>query len=143
MNCIVKLVVVWTVIHIIMAGKQIRRAVKLKFNGNCAYCGVKLGDRFHIDHLKPLYRGYDNPPEWAGTDDIENLMPACQRCNLWKKTFTIEQFRAEIKSQIDRLHKYSPSYNLAIDFNLIEENDNPVIFYFELCSKSITSQYID
>lgn len=39
----------------------------------CAYCRVKLGSFFHVDHIIPLYRG--------GTNDRKNLQILCQPCN--------------------------------------------------------------
>lgn len=42
----------------------------------CAYCRLKLGDRFHVDHIQPLCRG--------GTNDRANLQLLCANCNLRK-----------------------------------------------------------
>lgn len=41
--------------------------------GCCYWCGVKVGDSYHVDHIVPLSRG--------GTDWPENLVVACQPCN--------------------------------------------------------------
>jgi len=37
------------------------------------------GDRFHIDHIKPLSKWWNN--------EIKNLQLLCQRCNLKKYNF--------------------------------------------------------
>lgn len=44
--------------------------------GKCYYCGVKVGDTYHVDHVIPLARGGSNGPE--------NLVIACPRCNTSK-----------------------------------------------------------
>jgi len=52
-------------------------------NGSCAYCGSKaLGE---IDHRTPLARG--------GSNLIENILPACRRCNRRKHLMTDDEFR--------------------------------------------------
>lgn len=105
--------------------KLIRVKVWEKYGGFCAYCGCKLTlEKTHIDHIQPKYL--------LGTDGIDNLNPSCQRCNTWKKTFSIEEFRQEIKMQIDRLRKNVAGFRLAEDFYMIEafEELSPQ-FYFE------------
>lgn len=77
--------------------------VKRKTAGACYYCGVQLPPdehildhggkvviklrRWHVDHKQPVIRG--------GTDDLENLVPACSSCNLRKHDKTEEEFRQE------------------------------------------------
>ena len=39
--------------------KAQREQLKNKFGGHCAYCGDQLGDKWHADHLAPIYRGHD------------------------------------------------------------------------------------
>lgn len=41
--------------------------------GRCVYCRRKLGDRYHVDHIRPLSRGGSNWPT--------NLQLLCARCN--------------------------------------------------------------
>lgn len=45
-------------------------------HGKCYYCGQKVGDTYHVDHVVPLSRGGSNSPE--------NLVVACVHCNLSK-----------------------------------------------------------
>lgn len=59
-----------------------RELFRLSAN-NCWYCGEE--DPSTIDHIVALYNG--------GTDDIENLVLCCKRCNSRKKSLTIEEFR--------------------------------------------------
>ena len=104
--------------------KKNRELIHKKYNGHCAYCGKEISyKQMQVDHIHPVYN--------EGTDDIENLNPSCARCNKWKSTFTIEQFRHEIQEQVNRLNLRSSNYRMAKDFNLIQENNMQVKFYFE------------
>lgn len=51
--------------------KRIRRAVLLKSNGLCVFCGSDK--HITIDHIKPVKLG--------GTNDISNLQALCRKCN--------------------------------------------------------------
>lgn len=102
---------------------KLRAAVRDKYGGHCAYCGVLLGARFQIDHIRPKLRG--------GTDEVNNLNPACARCNNWKLWHTVEEFRAEIAAQHARLTRDSAGYRLANDFDQIAPTTRPIIFWFE------------
>lgn len=108
-----------------------------KYSGKCAYCGCELPDRWQVDHIEPVFRNWSDEDmklhikKPRGTDTIENYNPSCPRCNRWKSTFTIEQFRREISMQIDRLNRDSPQFRLAIDYGIIKETKKDVKFYFE------------
>jgi len=52
------------------------RAIYAHQNGRCYYCGQKVGEDYHVDHVVPLSRG--------GTNDPSNLVIACTHCNLSK-----------------------------------------------------------
>jgi 5-methylcytosine-specific restriction endonuclease McrA len=58
----------------------------------CAYCGAE--GRLEPDHRVPLARG--------GTNFIENILPACHRCNSRKRLLTEEEFRARLASEDGR-----------------------------------------
>jgi len=53
-------------------------------SNKCYYCEKELGESFHIDHDVPYNKG--------GTNDMNNLYPACERCNRQKGEMTIEQY---------------------------------------------------
>lgn len=53
-----------------------------KHKGKCVYCGST--DTIQIDHVRPVSRG--------GSDDITNLVPACQSCNKAKGAQTAAEF---------------------------------------------------
>lgn len=44
--------------------------------GKCYYCGEKVNENYHVDHVTPLAKGGSNGPE--------NLVIACPSCNLSK-----------------------------------------------------------
>jgi 5-methylcytosine-specific restriction endonuclease McrA len=47
--------------------------IKKLQRGKCAYCKLKLGDRFHVDHIVPIVKG--------GRNDRANLQILCAPCN--------------------------------------------------------------
>jgi HNH endonuclease len=59
-----------------------RRLVRQRAAYACEYCGVAehdTGGELTVDHHFPQSLG--------GTDEVENLIYACQRCNLYKSDF--------------------------------------------------------
>ena len=114
-----------------------RQEVYDKCNGHCAYCGNFISiKQMQVDHIIPLFRN-DTEEQVnkfgrnKGTNDINNLNPSCRRCNKWKSTFSLEDFRNVIQTSINRLQRDTPNFNLEKDYNLININDAKVIFYFE------------
>jgi 5-methylcytosine-specific restriction endonuclease McrA len=114
-----------------------RERIYRKFGGHCAYCGKPISPRqMQVDHFVPIFRGWDEKVLEGfglerGNSQEENLYPSCARCNRWKSTWTIEQFRKEIFLQIERLNKRSNNYTMAKDFGLVEETNKEVVFFFE------------
>lgn len=110
-----------------------RELIKNKFGGKCAYCGCELGQKWHVDHVKAVFRcsmqetGMRKPEN----DCIENKFPACVKCNLFKATFSIEELRTEISMQIERARRYSVNFRTAERFGLVEIKQKPVVFWFE------------
>ena len=103
---------------------KIRKIVYRKYFGRCAYCGHPITQKgMHVDHIHPRRRG--------GKDNIENLNPACQPCNNYKMTFSIEGLRREIGRQVERGRRYSVNFRLAERYGLIKVTNNPIVFYFE------------
>ena len=121
---------------------MVRDSVFAKYGGKCAYCGCELHKGWHIDHITPIRRNESDEtieiwnkrrttPIVRGKDDIENYNPACRQCNIWKSTYSIEQFRVEVAEQVSRLNKTSANYRNAKRFGLVVETEKPIIFYFE------------
>ena len=57
---------------------------KAQYAYRCFYCG-KITCRLTKDHIVPISKG--------GTDEIENIVPACRPCNRKKWTQPIEKFK--------------------------------------------------
>lgn len=104
--------------------KKIREQVYQKYNGHCAYCGCELDYKdMQVDHVISVYGN-------NGSNDIDNLMPACRMCNFYKSTFPLEDFRKNLESLHERLRKPF-IYRLALKYGLITEHKDKVVFYFE------------
>ena len=103
--------------------KKERQLIFDKYNGKCAYCGTELIKGWHVDHINAINR--------KGENSVENYNPSCMQCNIWKSTYTIEQFRKEVEQQVNRLNNYSANYRNAKRYGLITETNIEVKFYFE------------
>jgi CRISPR/Cas system Type II protein with McrA/HNH and RuvC-like nuclease domain len=104
-----------------------RRAVYEKTGGCCAYCGTRLEfKRMQVDHIEPKRRGCDN----GGSDNIVNLLPACAKCNRSKTVYSLNEFRAKLKHDVERLFN-NAQFNNALRFGQIEIVDKPIVFWFE------------
>lgn len=111
-----------------------RKKVHQKYGGHCAYCGGEITiKQMHVDHKKPIFRGHHGVnPDLRGTEEIDNLMPACKPCNLWKSTMTIDEFRQVIAAQIERLRLRSANFRMAERYQLVSVIDAPVIFFLSV-----------
>lgn len=113
--------------------KSVRKLVYAKYNGHCAYCGCDIPEKgFNVDHLHCL-RNYEYTEEFTGIDvhDISNLMPSCGSCNRYKATMDLETFRKQLQNIPDRLKRDVCTYNIAVRFGMVQENREPIKFYFE------------
>lgn len=108
--------------------KKVREAVYQKYNGHCAYCGREIGFKdMQVDHFQPLRAwGYVGP----GTDDLENLMPACWTCNHYKRANSLETFRRYI-AEIPRKLRLNYIYKVGLVYGNVIEAEKPIVFYFE------------
>ena len=108
--------------------KSKREAVYRKYDGHCAYCGREIAYKdMQVDHFRPL-RAWGI--EDAGTDDLDNLMPACRMCNHYKRANSLETFRRYI-AEIPRKLRENYIYKVGIVYGEIAEQAHPVKFYFE------------
>ena len=82
--------------------KRQREAVFNKYGGRCAYCGCELTLRtMQVDHIKAVYTSsLENDGVETQDDNLENLNPSCRRCNFYKGTLDIEQFRKKIMTTL-------------------------------------------
>lgn len=125
-----------------MTKSEKRQLIKEKFDCKCAYCGTDLDAKFHVDHIIPRHHaenGYFEKSKPAflshlskeDVNHIDNLFPACQKCNNYKKTFNLETFRNELGQITRRLKQYENTYNHALRYGLVVETQKEVTFYFE------------
>lgn len=121
-----------------------RQLILNKYNSRCGYCGELIELKsMQVDHIIPrsefltCIKNNWKIPEFlkhlriTDVNHNDNLMPTCRVCNKWKANFSLEFFRKELKEQIKRLNDYSSNYRIAKKYNMIQELDIPVIFYFE------------
>jgi len=67
----------------------------------------------------------------AHNDCMENMMPSCASCNLYKHSADIETFRMILTNTIRGLNSNATQYKFAKRYGLIIETEKPVVFYFE------------
>lgn len=107
--------------------KTKRAKINKKTNGLCYYCGGLLGKYAGIDHVIPKIKG--------GSDDFENLVPCCLKCNSMKGVKTIEQFRSWIACPVtftdDHRKVLKDAGALLRLISFIEEKSRKIVFYFE------------
>ena len=65
------------------------RALVESYGGKCAYRG-EVGP-VQVDHRTPLTRG--------GANSIDNILPACRKCNTEKGQLTEAEFRARLAAE--------------------------------------------
>ena len=110
-----------------MTKQELRQSVFDKYNGKCAYCGCVLEKGWHVDHI--------NPKRDGGTDDFENLNPACFSCNNYKSGNKIETFREfqtkMLNEKITYLFKSKVKLQIAINQGVVKLNKWDGKFYFE------------
>lgn len=108
--------------------KEQREKVYQKYSGHCAYCGKEIAYKdMQVDHIVPLA----DYTFGRGENTIENLMPACRRCNHYKRANPLEAWRRMIEEIPYKLERDSYIYKVGIDYGLIEPKPHKVIFYFE------------
>ncbi len=117
--------------------KELRSKVFNKCNQKCAYCGNDLEYKdMQVDHFYPKaishHSGrrypsgfYDENKKSVNVllpvnfDSFENLMPACRKCNHYKRAKMPDEFRAALMLLHETVSKmYMPS--LAIKYGIIE-----------------------
>lgn len=69
---------------------------------SCVYCGNNLDSTWQIDHAIPLNEKYAD--QYYHLNKINNLLPACPKCNLSKSDKTYWEFANE--ETIDKIDYY-------------------------------------
>jgi 5-methylcytosine-specific restriction endonuclease McrA len=101
--------------------ESLRKSVLDKYNNKCAYCGNNISlDEMKIDHFIPQSKG--------GTDDFENLMPACDICNHYKDSHNIHKFNFAMQNIINKIKKLY-IIKVAIRYGLISFKEFTEFYY--------------
>ena len=117
--------------------KKTREAVYKKYNGHCAYCGKELTPKsWQLDHLIPYQRERFGRYTEEQIECFENYMPACRRCNHYKRAHSLEVFRQYIKEIPEKLKETNYIYKVGLDYGIIEEHTWNGLFYFEWFEKN-------
>lgn len=112
--------------------KKTREAVYNKFDGHCAYCGKELEPKgWQLDHLIPYQRERWKKYTEEEIECFENYMPACRRCNHYKRAHSLEVFRKYIEEIPAKLYRDNYIYKVGLDYGLVESHSQKVKFYFE------------
>lgn len=112
--------------------KKIREAVYNKYDGHCAYCGKKIEYKdMQVDHLIPFQRERWKKYSEEEIECFENYMPACRRCNHYKRAHSLEVFRQMIEEIPVKLYRDNYIYKVGLDYAIIEARDRKIKFYFE------------
>ena len=114
-----------------------RQQVYNKCGGHCAYCGCEITiKQMQVDHIRPHWHTLTEQQATKsgivkGLHHIENLNPSCARCNKWKSTYSLEEFRKVVETSLDRLERDTPNFRLAKDYVLMKIEKKPIILFFE------------
>jgi hypothetical protein len=107
--------------------KAKRLEVHSKYNGHCAYCGKIIAIKdMQVDHIKPKRQ--------SGSDESENLNPACRQCNHYKRAGSLAYFRALIITLHNRVRGIYIC-KVAEDYGIIKIEPWDGKFYFERVSE--------
>ena len=79
------------------AWRKIRERVLIRDGYCCQYCGAQ--DATTVDHVQPISKG--------GTDELDNLLAACTRCNYQKKD-KVGQFFGQARTPLTLPFLFSP-----------------------------------
>jgi len=112
--------------------KKDREVIFNKYKGKCAYCGCELLKGWHVDHIEPIVRNWESGTcQRPENENLLNYNPSCPSCNIQKNSYTLEQFRNNIKQFVNSLNQYNTQYKFAKKYGLVTETEIEVKFYFE------------
>lgn len=78
--------------------KRLRFEIFKRDGFQCQYCGATPpGALLHCDHIEPVSRG--------GTNDTDNLITACQSCNLGKSDIPLEVISKSLSERAEEVRE--------------------------------------
>jgi 5-methylcytosine-specific restriction endonuclease McrA len=103
--------------------KTDRIKIYKKYDGHCAYCGKPIDiTEMQVDHIEPKRKG--------GQDSIDNYNPSCRRCNHYKRSLDLEQFREYIKTLHERIARDYIT-KVGLDYGIVKLEPFDGRFHFE------------
>ncbi|MDE9484040.1 HNH endonuclease [Xenorhabdus bovienii] len=132
--------------------KKQRAVIREKFGGRCAYCGHELpATGWHADHAEPVERlskfvrdergfgkfiptGEMMRPE---NDTIENMMPSCRSCNIYKHSLDIETFRSAITRELQNSINRTQCLRTGQRLGILKLDAAPIVFWFETYTENV------
>lgn len=130
-----------------------------KTNGRCWYCGkyINVRDKYVLSRLTDIERHNSNifkdnfsvdhvlPTSGGGTDNIDNLVPCCTRCNSMKQGKGIEDLRQRLWDEQFE-DKFGVRFDvkqkeflrsMGMDLSILVDN---VKLYFEMLGEEINER---
>lgn len=124
-----------------------REQIRIMFGGKCAYCGCELNGKWHVDHVEAIGRDGRFVNTGSGfakwklngklrnpdNDRLDNLFPACVKCNILKSNGGIDELRSNLTyfaHSIPKIRTYSHVHHL-MRFGKLHIDESPVVFWFE------------
>lgn len=125
------------------------------FGGHCAYCGCLLPEKWHADHVEPVYREWWKrlrpktrtdfvDGKWVKVENdrkvgmlrpendvVGNHFPACVPCNIDKSVYQLEDWRKMLEQRVRVLRDNYTAFRHAERFGLVAQVATKVVFYFE------------
>lgn len=125
--------------------KEERHQVLEMCDHRCAYCGTELETtrQLHVDHVIPMEFHELYSVEGYDLDTMDNYLPACCSCNIYKHTYRLEKFRAAIERMPDVLFRDAATFRHAVRFGMVEVKPHPVVFYFEQIGVDVPALHWD
>ena len=118
--------------------KKTREQVYNKYDGHCAYCGKAIDYKdMQLDHLIPYQRERFKQYTEEEIECFENYMPACRRCNHYKRAHSLEVFRQYVEEIPKKLYRDNYIYKVGLDFGLLEIHEHGVKFFFEQVAEGL------
>jgi len=126
--------------------KKDREAIRLKFDGKCAYSGTDLEPDWQPDHVKPVIRNWWTNTAYKGENhNLDNILPVQKIINHYKGSLDLETFRTWYLGGLhERLKKLPKNpkceksikhkkymLKIAAYFGITEDKPFSGIFYFE------------
>lgn len=112
--------------------KQTRERVWKKFGGHCAYCGKDLTlKQMQVDHMFPQAILLRDQSQADSIHSIDNLYPSCRRCNHYKRSYTLPEFRKLLSTLYLRIQQIY-IVKVAIDYGIITIRPFDGVFWFEM-----------